>query len=297
MLFILAILAAIVAFVVWQTMKRRVREGWSTYRAVAGVSAALMVFFLLIALTQIFTVIPAGHVGVVDFFGLVSDRELKPGINLINPLARIIKFSVKTQELKEEMDVPSKEGLTVHMEASALFHLDPDKAADVYKTVGPNYMEIILVPQFRSVSRGVTAAFEAKALYTAERERLTHLIERDLAKLVNPRGIIIESTPLRRVGLPGGLTQAIEEKLRAEQESQRMEFVLTKERQEADRKRIEAQGIADFQNIVARGISDALLRWKGIEATEKLATSQNAKVVVIGGGKDGLPLILNTAER
>lgn len=297
MLFILALLAAIVAFVVWLNMKRRVREGWSTYRAVAGISAALMVFFILIALTQIFTVIPAGHVGVVDFFGLVSDRELKPGINLVNPLARIVKFSVKTQELKEEMAVPSKEGLAVQLEASALFHLDPDKAADVYKTVGPNYVEIILVPQFRSVTRGVTAGFEAKALYTAEREHLTRLLQRDLERLVAPRGITIESTPMRRVGLPAGLTQSIEEKLRAEQESQRMEFVLTKEKQEADRKRIEAQGIADFQTIVARGISDALLRWKGIEATEKLATSQNAKIVVIGGGKDGLPLILNTAER
>ncbi len=111
-------------------------------------------------------------------------------------------------------------------------------------------------------------------------------------KLVEPRGVTVESTPLRRIGLPQRLAQAIEEKLSAEQESQRMEFVLLKEKQEADRKRIEAGGIADFQKIVSLGISDQLLKWKGIEATMEIAKSANAKVIVIGSGKDGLPLIL-----
>jgi prohibitin 1 len=172
--------------------------------------------------------------------------------------------------------------------------LNPDKAAEVYKTVGPNYIEIILEPQFRSVARGVTAGYDAKALYTSEREALAETILKDLQKLVEPRGVTVESTPLRKVGLPPGLTQAIEEKLRAEQESQRMQFILLKEKQEAERKRIEAQGIADFQAIVTKGISEPLLRWKGIEATEKIASSSNAKVIVIGAGKDGLPLILDT---
>jgi len=120
------------------------------------------------------------------------------------------------------------------------------------------------------------------------------MIMQDLAKLVAERGIVVEATPLRKIELPRKVTDAIEEKLKAEQESQRMEFVLAKERQEAERKRIEARGIADFQNIVAQGISPNLLRWKGIEATEKLAQSQNAKVVIIGSGKDGLPIILDT---
>jgi regulator of protease activity HflC (stomatin/prohibitin superfamily) len=184
--------------------------------------------------------------------------------------------------------------LTVQLEVSALFHMNPDKAAEVYKTLGEGYVEIILEPNFRSVARGVTAGYEARALYTSEREMLAQAIMKDLEKLVGPRGIEIEQTPLRRVGLPPDLSKAIEEKLRADQESQRMQFVLMKERQEAERKRIEAQGIADFQNIVARGISEQLLRWKGIEATEKLSSSTNAKVVIIGAWKDGLPLILDT---
>jgi len=219
---------------------------------------------------------------------------LKAGINFVNPMARVVKMSIQTQEIKETMDTPSKEGLTTQIEVSVLFHLSPERASDIYKSVGEIYVPIVLEPQFRSVSRGVTALYEAKALYTSERGVLENLIYEDLKKLVEGRGITIESTPMRRVGLPAGLSASIEEKLRMEQESQRMQFVLQKERQEADRKRIEAQGIADFQKIVTAGISDNLLRWKGIEATLKIAESNNTKVVIVGSGKDGLPIILDT---
>jgi regulator of protease activity HflC (stomatin/prohibitin superfamily) len=155
---------------------------------------------------------------------------------------------------------------------------------------------VILEPQFRSVTRGVTASYEAKALYTSEREAVAQLISADLKKLVEARGVVIESTPMRRLTLPTKITAAIEDKLSADQESQRMTFVLTKEKQEAERKRIEAQGIADFQRIVTDGISDKLLQWKGIEATQELAKSPNAKVVVIGNSKNGLPLILGDVK-
>jgi prohibitin 1 len=293
MLFTLCAVIAVGSFVAWQSARKRANVN-ALARSSATILGAAVLLFSLLAFSQIFTVVPAGNVGVVDFFGTVSDHTLKAGINLVNPFARVVKFTVKTEELKEVMDVPSKEGLTVQLELSALFHLNPDKVAEVYKTIGENYVDIILEPQFRSVARGVTAGYDARALYTSEREVLAQTIQRELEKLVEPRGITIETTPLRRVGLPAGLTASIEEKLRAEQESQRMQFVLTKEKQEAERKRIEAQGISDFQNIVTRGISEPLLRWKGIEATEKLASSTNAKIVIIGSGKDGLPLILDT---
>jgi regulator of protease activity HflC (stomatin/prohibitin superfamily) len=254
--------------------------------------ALVIVVLGAILVFNTFAVIPAGHVGVVDLFGKVSDRTLKPGINAKNPLARVVRMSVKTQEMKEAMQVPSKEGLSVQLEVSVLYHLDPTKVADVYRTIGSNYREVILEPNFRSITRGVTAGFDARALYTSERELLAKEIQTQLALMTGPRGITIESTPLRRVDLPPKLTASIEEKLQSEQESQRMQFVLQKETQEAERKRIEAQGIADFQAIVSRGLSDPFLRWKGIEATEKLAGSANAKIVVVGSGKDGLPLIL-----
>jgi regulator of protease activity HflC (stomatin/prohibitin superfamily) len=288
MLFLIALIAAIVAFFVYRNAKKRFQKSETTFAIIGFVVA------LFIALLQCFTIIPAGHTGVIDFLGYVSDNTLKPGVNLVNPMANVEKMSIKTQELKEMMNVPSEEGLGVELEISLLFKLNPDKANEIYKTVGPNYVDIILVPQFRSVVRGVTARYEAKALYTASREKLAGEIVDELEKLVGPRGITIEQAPLRQIILPTRLTQSIEEKLQAEQESQRMAFVLQRETQEADRKRIEAKGIADFQEIVSKGISEQLLKWKGIEATEKLANSTNTKVVIIGSGKDGLPLILGS---
>jgi regulator of protease activity HflC (stomatin/prohibitin superfamily) len=288
MLFLIALVAGTVAFFVYRNAKKRFQKNETTF-AMLGLAVALF-----IALLQCFTVIPAGHTGVIDFLGYVSDNTLKPGVNLVNPMANVEKMSIKTQELKETMNVPSEEGLGVELEISLLFKLNPDKANEIYKTVGPNYSEIILTPQFRSVVRGVTAKYEAKALYTASREKLAGEIVSELEKLVGPRGITIEQAALRQIILPARLTQSIEEKLQAEQESQRMAFVLQRETQEADRKRIEAKGIADFQEIVSKGISEQLLKWKGIEATEKLANSQNTKVVIIGSGKDGLPLILGS---
>jgi len=293
MMFLLLSIVAVLAFVLHFSSRDRIRQmAGGELRSAAGILPIVGTLAALGAIAMCFTVIPAGEVGVVDLFGKVSENTLKSGINFVNPMARVITMSVKTQELKEAMDVPSKEGLTVQLEISALFHLNPEKAAEVYKTVGRDYISIILEPQFRSVSRGVTAGYDAKALYTSEREVLALHITEQLQSIVASRGITIEATPLRRVGLPSGLSESIEQKLQAEQVSQRMEFILTKEKQEADRKRIEAQGIADFQTIVTKGITPELLRWKGIEATEKLASSPNSKIVVIGSGKDGLPLIL-----
>jgi prohibitin 1 len=286
MLFIVAALAAFIAALVYMSAKKRFNKSESTFAFVGLIVA------LIIAVMQFWTIIPAGHVGVVDFLGSVSDNTLKPGVNLVNPMANVVKFDARTQELKETMNVPSKEGLTVTLEISLLYSLSFDYANRIYKTVGENYVETILIPQFRSVVRGVTANYDAKALYTAERETLAKRIEQELSELVKSRGITLEAAALRQITLPPGLTASIEEKLKADQESQRMQFVLLKESQEADRKRIEAKGIADFQDIVSKGISEQLLKWKGIEATEKLAASPNSKVVIIGSGKEGLPVIL-----
>ena len=294
MIFLFCVVVALAALVAWRGASRKLQEKNTAYRGFAGLAALATIVFALLAVLQCFTIIPAGNVGVKDVFGVVDETTLKSGINPVNPLAHVVKFSVQTMEHKEVMQVLSREGLTIGLEISALYHLDPDSAASVYRKIGTDYTDIVMVPQFRSISRAVTASFQASALYSSERERLGTDIQQELARVVGPRGIVVESTPLRNVALPPQLTDAIEQKQRAEQESQRMEFVLTKEKQEADRKRIEAKGIADFQTIVAQGISDPLLRWKGIEATEKLAGSANTKVVIVGAGKDGLPVILDT---
>jgi regulator of protease activity HflC (stomatin/prohibitin superfamily) len=295
MLFLFSVIVAVVSVIAWRVAAGKVRQNNAAFKTLANLSLLASLFFVVVALSQCFTVIPAGHVGVVDFFGIVSDNTMPAGINFINPLAKVVKYSVQTTEEKETMQVLSREGLTIGLEISVLYRLNPDSAARVYKTVsGGDFLNVLLVPQFRSISRSVTASFQASALYSSEREALSEAINKELSAIVGKRGITIESTPLRNVVLPGQLTEAIEQKQRAEQESQRMEFILTKERQEADRKRIEAKGIADFQNIVAQGISEQLLRWKGVEATEKLANSPNTKVIIVGSGKDGLPVILDT---
>ena len=239
-----------------------------------------------------FRTVPAGNVGVKDFFGQVSSSTLSPGINLVMPLTSVIRMSVQTQEIKEVAEVPSQEGLILSLETSLLFQLDPAKAADIYRTVGSDYLGTIVEPQFRSAIREVTASYDAKALYSAERERIATEILELFRRLAGERGILVQQVLLRKIGLPPVVASAIQEKLRREQEAEQMKFVLQKEQQEAERKRIEAQGIADFQKIVAQGISAQLLEWKGIEATEKLSASPNTKVVVIGNPKTGLPIIL-----
>jgi regulator of protease activity HflC (stomatin/prohibitin superfamily) len=239
-----------------------------------------------------FRTVPAGNVGIKDFFGSVSASTLQPGINVVLPLTSVVKMSVQTQEIKEIAEVPSQEGLILSLETSLLFQLDPAKAVDIYRTVGSDYVGTIVEPQFRSAIREITASYEAKALYSAEREKIAGEIFTLFKRIAGDRGIIVQQVLLRKIGLPLVVANAIQEKLRREQEAEQMKFVLQKEEQEAQRKRIEAQGVADFQRIVAQGISPQLLEWKGIEATEKLATSANSKVVVIGNSKNGLPLIL-----
>jgi regulator of protease activity HflC (stomatin/prohibitin superfamily) len=180
----------------------------------------------------------------------------------------------------------------MNLDTSLIYHLNPEKAADVYQKIGPNYVMVLIEPNLRSAIREATASHSANALYSGEREMVAKQIVAQLTNQLSQRGVVVESILLRDIQLPNTLRASIELKQQAEQEALAMSFRLQKEKQEAERKRIEAQGISDFQRIVAQGISSQLLEWKGIEATENLAKSPNAKIVVIGSGKNGLPLIL-----
>jgi prohibitin 1 len=256
-------------------------------------SGATLLLLVIIGITAAASTscVRTGHVGVVTMFGRVTGRTMTEGIHLVNPLARVHELDIKTQEVKERASVPSKEGLIMGLEASVLYHLQPDRAAEVLRTVGSDYANVLLVPNFRSAIRGVTASNMASALYSDSRETIARQILTELQTQVQPRGIVVERVLLRDLQLPETLKHAIEAKQQAQQEAQRMEFVLQKERQEAERKRVEAAGIKDFQDIVTTGISDKLLEWKGIEATIELARSSNTKVIVVGNPKSGLPLI------
>jgi len=253
------------------------------------IGLAILILILLFSST---TSIPTGNVGVLTLFGRVTGETLPEGIHVVNPLKSVQKLSVQTQSVKESANVPSNEGLILALDTSLLFRLDKNKAAFVYQTVGDNYAEKIVEPTLRAAIRASTSAHTANALYTNARELVQQQIQDELTAQLAPRGVIVENVLLRDVQLPAMLKGSIEAKQQAEQDALRMSFILQKEKQEAERKRIEAQGIADFQRIVAQGISTQLLEWKGIEATEKLATSTNSKVVIIGNPKNGLPLVL-----
>lgn len=175
----------------------------------------------------------------------------------------------------------------------SLFRLDPSKAADLYREVGEDYIHTILEPEAASAVRGLTSESDAKALYSSGRNLIQDSVKAELMVKLTPRGIIIDDVLLKDLVLPDELTAAIEAKVKAEQDSARMQFVLQKERQEAERKAIEAGGIAEFQRIVSEGISPNLLKWKGVEATEKFADSPNTKIIIIGNDSNGLPVLLN----
>jgi len=257
-----------------------------------GVGVLIGFVLILILLWMSVAYVPAGHVGVLTIFGRVTGEVLSEGTHLVNPFKVNNTMTARTQEVKESASVPSNEGLIISMDTSLLFRIDPTKAPEVYRTVGPNYMDVVVEPNLRSAIRESTASHSANTLYSGEREAVAKQIVMTLNEKLTGRGIIIESILLRDIQLPASLKASIESKQQAEQESLAMSFRLQKEKQEADRKRIEAQGIRDFQQTVAQGISSQLLEWKGIEATETLAKSPNTKIVVIGGQKSGLPLIL-----
>jgi regulator of protease activity HflC (stomatin/prohibitin superfamily) len=255
-----------------------------------GIAAALLIVVILLFASV--ARVDSGNVGVLILFGRVTGEVLPEGVHLINPFKSSHELSIRTQELKESASVPSSEGLVMNLDTSLIYHLNPEKASEVYQKIGPDYMNVLIEPNLRAAIREATASHSANALYTGEREMVAKQIHDQLTTKLGERGILVESVLLRDIQLPTTLKASIESKQQAEQEALAMSFRLQKETQEAQRKRIEAAGIRDFQQIVAQGISPQLLEWKGIEATENLAKSDNAKVVVIGNSKNGLPLIL-----
>jgi len=257
------------------------------------IGLAFIGLIVLIFAFSSFTTVHNGFVGVLSLYCDVdTGNVLQAGFHFINPLKSVHEVNVQTNEMKESADVPSNEGLIMHLDTSLRFHIDPARAAELYKNVQGEVETTIIEPALRSDIREVTSSHSANALYSGERDKVaSEILERQKANL-GSRGIVVEAVFLRDIALPVSLKEAIEQKQRAEQESLAMSFRLQKEKQEADRKRIEAEGIRDFSRTVASGISPELLTWKGNETTENLSKSPNAKIVIIGNSKNGLPLVM-----
>jgi len=263
--------------------------------------------------------VEAGHVGITKWFGEIQMKTiLQEGLNYKNPFVTVDEVSIRTEtytmsavqdegekgDRDDSVTALSKDGMRMKMDVTIAYRMVPKDAPFIYRNFGESFVERILRPGMRAAVRSATAKYTAREAYSEKRDEMTLLmaseLERQLADLLGKysgfegQGFVISSVMLRKIDLPAKVTAAIEAKLEAEQQAQQMEFVLQKEQKEAERKAIEADGIAKFQKIVSEGIDERLLKWKGIEATMELAKSPNSKVVVIGSGKDGLPIILGT---
>ena len=285
--------------------------------AVGIASGVLLVIALLAIAMASVVVVPAGHVGVQVLFGSVQPKALTEGIQMINPFVDVVEMSVRTETYTmsatsneghvtgdDSIQALSSDGLLMPLDITIAFRLVGSDAPRVYRDIGADYVDKIIRPASRTAVREAIAGFTAQEAYSTKREALPQkmhdLLTTRMGSLLQERddfkgatGFIIDQVMLRKIQLPDKVKNAIEAKLEAAQQSEQMQFVLEKERQEAERKRIEAKGVSDFQTIVSQSINANLLQWKGIEATETLAKSQNAKVVVIGAGRNGLPVILN----
>jgi len=238
-------------------------------------------------------VVREGEVGVKRTLGKYADRPYTEGLRVFNPLTtRIIKVSTQTENLEVELSIPSKEGLNIRSEVSILYSVTPKEAPDILREIGTDFERNIILPVFRSAVADVSARFFAKDMHTGERATIENAIRDQMMSLLEGRGVVIEAVLLKSIQMPPSLARAIEAKLEAEQQAQRMQFVLQEERQEAERKRIHAEGVRDAQNIIAQGLDPMLLQFKSIEAFLELAKSPNTKIIISDGD---LPLLMDGA--
>lgn len=252
----------------------------------------ILIFLVVLSFTTSCTVVRQGEVGVRRTLGKYNDRPIKDGVRFFNPfVTTVIKVPTQTVNLEVSLNIPSKEGLTIQSEVSILYNVQGGKAADVLRQIGPDYERNLILPVFRSAVADISSRFFAKDMHTGERAQIEEQIRILMDKTLDEKGIEVENVLLKSIQLPKSLARAIEEKLEAEQGAQRMEFVLQQEQREAERKRIQAQGVRDAQNIISQGLTQEVLQFKAIEAFLELAKSPNAKIVITDGKQ--MPLMMD----
>lgn len=269
------------------------------------VKVAGVILIVLGILTAGIRQIDAGQVGVVSLFGNVSDRALNSGLNFVNPLANVTEFDIKTQNYTmsatndegqkqgdDAIRVLTADGLEVVIDLTVLYRVVSTDAPKIYREIGPDYTDKIVRPITRTRIRDNAVYYDAVALYSTRRDEFQTRIYRTIEADFKKRGLMLEQLLIRNIDLPASVKKTIESKINAEQDSQKMQFILAKERQEADRKRVEAQGIADYQKILSTGLSDKQLQYEQIKAQRELAASPNSKIIIMGS-RGNVPLILN----
>ena len=281
-----------------QPSRRRRLRAWLRRHELLLITAVLFVVLAIVYLApNIFIFIRAGERGVLwrrFGSGVVTDHYYREGTTIIWPWNTMTIYNTRIQVESRTFDALSSDGLTIQVETSVRYRPIKETLGLLHEHVGPNYVEVVLLPEVAAAVRAIIAGYRQDDLYTRDRLKLQQEILHYLQTQTDDRWIKVDDVQVRSVVLPKHIQEAIESKLAAEQKAKEYVFILEAEAREAERKAIEARGIRAFQETVTAGISDAYLRWKGIDATLKLAESANAKVVVIGSGPNGLPIILNT---
>jgi prohibitin 1 len=277
------------------TIKEEIMDRKKVVLRAKPLLAVLALLFLVGCGTQI----PSGSRGVKYYKfgdGTEMGKIYDEGFNWHMPWNKIYVYNTQLQESKESLQILSADGATIQLDVSVWYRPEISKLDSLQKTIGPGYYTSVVAPALRGVARDVVGQYKPEEIYSSKRDSIAVQILKTIQTMLLRKYVSVENVIIRNVVLPPKITEAINLKLAADQEAQRMQYVLQKEKQEAERKRIEAKGIADFQKIVSSGLTEDLLKWKGIEATEKLSESQNAKVVIIGSGGSGLPIILGSEK-
>lgn len=264
-------------------------------------------FIILGIVTSAFVQIDAGEVGVKKLFGKVQPEVLNSGLNFVNPLYEIDRLDIKTQNYTmsgindeghksgdDAIRVLTADGLEVTIDLTVLYRVIPTDAPRIVRETGTNYEDKIVRPIARTRIRDNAVYYDAVALFSTKRDEFQSRIFRGIETDFRKRGLLLENLLVRNITLPAAVKGTIEQKIQAEQEAQKMQFILAKERQEAERKRVEAQGIADYQRIISESLSDKQLQYEQIKAMKEMAQSQNAKIIMMGS--KGTPVILDTKQ-
>lgn len=299
---VLSFVFAIILFVVSLALKSN-NNAFTKYAPFLKFAALFVLFIGLLSST--FKQINAGSVGVKSLYGSVDSEILRSGLHMVNPLVEINDFDIQTQNytmsaIHDEGDrqgddairVLSSDGLEVVIDLTVLYRVSPEATPEIFKTIGVNYADKIVRPVTRTRIRDNSVYYDAVALYSTKRDEFQQRIFKSIENDFKKRGLILEQLLIRNINLPSSVKKTIESKINAEQDAQKMQFVLQKEKQEAERKRVEAQGIADAQRIIASGLSDKQLQYESIKAQKDLAASPNAKIIFMNS-KGNAPIILS----
>ena len=299
---ILSIIIGVILLIISFGLKSNVSNPFARFS-----SALKIIAFIVIALgifSSMFKQIDAGKVGVKSLYGSVQPEVLESGLHLINPLLDVTDFDIQTQNYTMSADhnegaqegddairVLSNDGLEVVIDLTVLYKITPTDAPKIFKQIGVNYTDKIVRPVTRTRIRDNAVYYDAVALYSTKRNEFQQRIFKSIEEDFKARGLILEQLLIRNINLPASVKTTIESKINAEQDAQKMTFVLQKEKQEAERKRVEAQGIADYQRIISTGLTDKQLQYEQIKAQKEIATSPNTKIIFMGKGS--APVILS----